>query len=406
MPLETFQQNTDVLFLILGAILVFFMHAGFAFLEVGSVRRKNQVNALVKIISDWGVSTICYFAVGFPIAYGIHFFHGANELMAAGNGVTLVKAFFLLTFAACIPAIVSGGIAERSKFWPPIAAGAVFVSVLYPFFESLVWGRIGILGGADGWLAGFAGMPFHDYAGSVVVHSVGGWVALAAVILVGPRIGRYLANGKSHPIPVSDIPMLALGSWILAVGWFGFNVMSAQSIGAISPLVAVNSLFAMVGGILAALIAGKRDPGFVHNGALAGLIAVCAGSDLMHPIGALATGAIAGLIFVFGFHWETEKARIDDVLGVWPLHGLCGTWGGVAAGIFGQSFFGGTGNVSFTAQVIGSLAALTYALASGFLVFGALKATVGLRLNETEERHGSDVSIHQIGSRPEETMGA
>jgi Amt family ammonium transporter len=400
---QDLQQTSDILFLILGAVMVFAMHAGFAFLELGSVRKKNQVNALVKILSDWSVSTICYFAIGFPIAYGIHFFHGAGDLMADAHGVSLVKAFFLLTFAACIPAIVSGGIAERAKFWPPIIAGAVLVSVFYPFFESLVWGRIGLLGGNTGWLARFAGLPFHDYAGSVVVHSMGGWAALAAILLLGPRSGRY-PRGGSHPIPASDIPMLALGSWILCVGWFGFNVMSAQALSGISSLVAVNSLFAMVGGVLAALVAGKRDPGFVHNGALAGLIAVCAGSDLMHPLGALVTGAVAGLIFVYGFHIETEKMKIDDVLGVWPLHGVCGTWGGLAAGIFGQTMFGGMGGVSLLSQIIGTVAALGYALAAGFLVYGALKVTMGLRITEHEERIGCDLSVHNIGSHPQETI--
>lgn len=403
MPLDAFQQRADVLFLVLGAVMVFAMHAGFAFLELGSVRRKNQVNALVKIISDWGFSTVLYFAVGFPLAYGRHFFHGAADLMGAGAGVDLVRAFFLLTFAACIPAIVSGGIAERAKFWPPIAAGAVFVGVLYPLFEALVWGRFGLLGASDGWLAGVAGLPFHDYAGSVVVHSLGGWVALPAILWLGPRLGRY-ARGKSRPVPVSDIPMLALGSWILAVGWFGFNVMSAQSLSGISALVAVNSLFAMVGGILSSLVAGKKDPGFVHNGALAGLIAVCAGSDVMHPFGALLTGAAAGLIFVYGFQWETERLRIDDVLGVWPLHGLCGTWGGIAAGLFGQAALGGTGTVSFTAQAAGSLAALAYAAVTSAVVYGVLAKTVGLRLTEAEEMRGADISVHHIEAQPEAAM--
>ena len=403
MAFEALQQSTDVLFLVLGAVMVFAMHAGFAFLELGTVRRKNQVNALVKIISDWGFSTVLYFAIGFPIAYGVSFFHPAADLMAQAKGVDLVRAFFLLTFAACIPAIVSGGIAERAKFWPPIVAGGIFVAVLYPLFESLVWGRIGTLGSAHGWLASFAGAGFHDYAGSVVVHSVGGWVALPAVLWLGARTGRY-PKGGSRPLPISDIPMLALGSWILAVGWFGFNVMSAQSIGGISALVAVNSLFAMVGGILAALIAGKKDPGFVHNGALAGLIAVCAGSDVMHPAGALITGAVAGVIFVYGYHWETERLKIDDVLGVWPLHGLCGTWGGIAAGIFGQASLGGIGGVSLEAQTIGTVAALAYAFVTSAVVYGVLAKTVGLRLTQAEEFQGADLTVHHIEARPEEGM--
>ena len=247
------KNSGDVLFLMLGAVLVFAMHAGFAFLEVGSVRKKNQVNAFVKILTDWSVSTIVYFIVGFPIAYGISFLKPAEEILGKTQGYDLVHYFFLLCFAACIPAIISGGIAERAKFWPQVVAGAIFVGISYPLFESLIWGKNSSL--LQGFFKTIGGAEFHDYAGSVVVHSIGGWIALPAVIILGPRVGRYV-QGKSHPIPISSIPFLALGSWILAVGWFGFNVMSAGNLDKISGLVAVNSLMAMVGGVLAALIAG------------------------------------------------------------------------------------------------------------------------------------------------------
>jgi len=400
----------DVLFLMLGAVLVFFMHAGFAFLEVGTVRRKNQVNALVKILSDWGVSTVSYFFIGFPIAYGIHFFMDAQDLLqlvngrsnADGRGFDLVHFFFLLTFAACIPAIISGGIAERMKFWPQVCAGAIFTSVGYPLFESVIWGKNPFL---QNWLESTFDAPFHDYAGSVVVHSVGGWMALPAVLLLGQRIGRWV-NGKSVGIPVSNIPFLSLGSWILAVGWFGFNVMSAGQLEAISGLVAVNSLLAMVGGILFALVFSKADPGFVHNGALAGLIAVCSASDVAHPIGAFFIGGIGGLIFVYGFQIETEILRIDDVLGVWPLHGLCGSWGGIAAGIFGQKIFGGMGGVSLVSQLVGTVSAIVFSLFFSVLVYGAFKKTVGIRLDEKQEQLGSDRSIHNVSAYPEEDMFA
>jgi Amt family ammonium transporter len=205
-------------------------------------------------------------------------------------------------------------------------------------------------------------------------------------------------------IPPSNIPFLALGSWVLSVGWFGFNVMSAQNIAAVSGLVAMNSLMAMVGGVLAALAVGRNDPGFVHNGALAGLVAVCAGSDVMHPIGALATGAGAGTLFVWGFNQCQMRWRIDDVLGVWPLHGLCGLWGGIACGIFGLDALGGMGGVSFAAQVVGTLAGVAFALIAGFVVYGALKATVGIRLNDEQEFNGADLSIHKIGAYPEEEL--
>lgn len=396
------RNSADVLFLMLGAVLVFAMHAGFAFLEVGTVRKKNQVNAFVKILTDWSVSTIVYFLIGFPIAYGISFLKPAGELLGSTQGYDLVHYFFLLCFAACIPAIISGGIAERAKFWPQVIAGAIFAGVAYPLFESLIWGKNTSL--LQGIFKSIGGAEFHDYAGSVVVHSVGGWLALPAVLILGPRMGRYV-RGKSHPIPISNIPFLALGSWILAVGWFGFNVMSAGNIGKISGLVAVNSLLAMIGGVLAALIAGKNDPGFVHNGALAGLIAICAGSDLMHPLGAFVTGGIAAVIFVYGFHIEQERLKIDDVLGVWPLHGIIGSWGGIAAGIFGLKSFGGTGGVTFLSQLLGTLSAVAFALLTGFIVYGILAKTIGIRLSEEQEFAGADISIHNIDAYPEEQVG-
>lgn len=395
--MDALKQGTDALFILLGGIMVLAMHAGFAFLELGTVRKKNQVNALVKILVDFSVSTIAYFMVGYAVAYGTNFFVGAEQL-AAKNGYDLVKFFFLLTFAAAIPAIISGGIAERAKFWPQLMATAVIVGVIYPFYEGIVWNQHF---GVQAWLKATTGEEFHDFAGSVVVHAVGGWIALPAVILLGARANRYRKDGAVSAHPPSNIPFLALGAWILCVGWFGFNVMSAQTIDKISGLVAVNSLMAMVGGTLAALIVGKNDPGFVHNGPLAGLVAVCAGSDLMHPLGALAVGAVAGTLFVVMFTLTQNRWKIDDVLGVWPLHGLCGTWGGIAAGIFGSTSMGGLGGVSLGAQVLGTLLGITWALISGIVVYGALKATVGLRLDQEEEHDGADVSIHRISSTPD-----
>ena len=395
--MDALKQGTDALFILLGGIMVLAMHAGFAFLELGTVRKKNQVNALVKILVDFSVSTIAYFVVGYAVAYGTSFFVGADQL-AAKNGYELVKFFFLLTFAAAIPAIISGGIAERAKFWPQLMATAVIVGFVYPFFEGIVWNQHF---GVQAWIKALTGDEFHDFAGSVVVHAVGGWIALPAVILLGARANRYRKDGAVSAHPPSNIPFLALGAWILCVGWFGFNVMSAQTVDKISGLVAVNSLMAMVGGTLAALLAGKNDPGFVHNGPLAGLVAVCAGSDLMHPLGALVVGGVAGAIFVVMFTLTQNKWKIDDVLGVWPLHGLCGTWGGLAAGIFGSKALGGLGGVSFLAQLAGTAMGVAWALAGGFLVYGALKATLGLRLSQEEEYDGADLTIHKIMASPD-----
>jgi Amt family ammonium transporter len=384
----------DVLFVLLGAIMVLAMHAGFAFLEVGTVRKKNQVNALVKIMVDFSVSTIAYFFIGYSIAYGVNFFSGA-EVLAAKNGYDLVKFFFLLTFAAAIPAIVSGGIAERAKFNPQLAATFVLVGFVYPFFEGIAWnGHYGI----QDWLLASFGAKFRDFAGSVVVHAMGGWIALSAVVLLGARNGRYSKEGHLHAYPPSNIPFLALGAWILTVGWFGFNVMSAQSVQGISGLVAINSLMALVGGTLAALAFGKNDPGFVHNGPLAGLVAVCAGSDIMHPLGALTTGAVAGALFVWAFTLTQNRLKIDDVLGVWPLHGLCGAWGGIAAGIFGAKALGGMGGVSLASQLIGTGLGVLIAVVGGATVYGLLKVLVGIRLGAEEEFDGADLSIHKIGA--------
>jgi len=395
--MDAFHSGADTLFIMLGAIMILAMHAGFAFLELGTVRKKNQVHALVKILVDFAVSTMAYFFVGYYIAYGVHFFVGAEEL-SAKSGFEMVKFFFLLTFAAAIPAIISGGIAERARFHPQLVATALLVGLVYPFFEGIAWNqRFGI----QAWLEANYGFAFHDFAGSVVVHAVGGWAALPAVILLGSRRGRYSGDGAVAAHPPSSIPFLALGAWILAVGWFGFNVMSAQTLDKMNGLVAMNSLMAMVGGTLVAVVMGKNDPGFTYNGPLAGLVAVCAGSDLMHPLGALVTGGMAGFIFVWLFTLTQNRWKIDDVLGVWPLHGLCGAWGGIAAGIFGLQSLGGLGGVSLMSQAIGTLLGIVIASLGGLLIYGVLKKTVGIRLDPEEEYEGADLSIHKITATPE-----
>jgi len=399
--MEMSNVGFDVFFVLLGAILVFAMHGGFAFLEVGTVRGKNQVNALVKIIVDFAFSTLAYFLVGYTIAYGVTFMASAATLSGADGsfgpqGFSLVKFFFLATFAAAVPAIISGGIAERARFWPQVITAAVIVGLVYPFSEGLVWnGNFGV----QAWLETSFGARLHDFAGSIVVHALGGWLALAAVMRLGARTGRYGPNGR--PFPPSSIPWLALGTWLLCVGWFGFNVMSAQSVAAVSGLVAINSLMAMIGGIITAALLSRADPGFVHNGALAGLVAVCAGSDLFHPVGALAVGAIAGVIFVKGFTWTQEKLKIDDVLGVWPLHGLCGLWGGISAGIFGLEALGGMGGVNPVVQLLGSLVISLYALAAGFVIYLVASRLTTIRLTDEQQRRGADLSIHSITAEPE-----
>ncbi|HHT00926.1 MAG TPA: ammonium transporter, partial [Thiomicrospira sp.] len=385
--MEQLTTSIDVLFILLGAILVLFMHAGFAFLEVGTVQHKNQVNALVKIMSDLGVSTVAYFFIGYGMAYGV--FLGFNidgaltQAMTERSGYDLVKFFFLMTFAAAIPAIVSGGIAERAKFYPQLVATFFIVALIYPFFEGIAWnGNFGV----QEYLETTYGAGFHDFAGSIVVHGVGGWIALIAVIMLGARSGRYNKDGSiKHTHPPSSIPFLALGAWILTVGWFGFNVMSAQQIEGIQGLVAVNSLMAMVGGILAATFIGNKDPGFVHNGPLAGLVAICAGSDVVSPLGALVIGLVAGALFVKAFTWTQKNLKVDDVLGVWALHGLCGVWGALAVGIFGLTALGGLGGVAMESQIVGTLMGISVAVVGAAVVYGLIKVTMGLRLTQEEE---------------------
>ena len=392
--MESLVDQSNVLFILLGAIMVLAMHAGFAFLEVGTVREKNQVNALAKIMADFSISTIAYFFIGYSIAYGIDFY-GAASSLGEKSAYELVKFFFLLTFAAAIPAIISGGIAERARFNPQLIASFLLVGFLYPLFEGAIWnGNYGF----QEFLTNHFGAPFNDFAGSVVVHAMGGWIALAAVLILGARHGRYRKDGKLNAFAPSSIPFLALGSWILTVGWFGFNVMSAQTLDGVTGLVAVNSLMAMVGGTLAALFVGKNDPGFLYNGPLAGLVAVCAGSNLFHPLGALTVGLVAGALFVWTFSLTQNKWKIDDVLGVWPLHGICGAWGGVAAGIFGLEMLGGLGGVTFMSQLIGTISGLVIAFVGGFVIYGLVHKIFNIRLSQEEEFQGADLSIHKINS--------
>ena len=278
-----------------------------------------------------------------------------------------------------------------------VIANAVLAGLAYPICHAVLWGgKWGVLA----WIESTFDGAFNDFAGSVVVHSLGGWLAVPAIILLGARRRRY-TNGAP---PVSNIPFLALGSWILCIGWFGFNVVSGLEMSTASGLVAVNSLMAMVGGIIGGLIISRNDAGFTHNGALAGLIAICAASPNVHPFSALIIGAVGAIIFFYMFTIETEKLKIDDVLGVWPLHGIVGSWGGLAAGIFGSKSLGAQADVSFMSQLCGTLLVIVFALVVGFIVFGILKAIFGLKLTDHEEMLGADRVIHDIEAYPEEAL--
>ncbi len=404
---EVFQTSSSMFFLIWGGVLVFSMHAGFAFLEAGLVRRKSVVNAFNKILMEWLIAGVGYFVLGYGIAHGIYFaLMSVGAIEEAGLQYNLAHYFFMLTFATAAIAIISGGVAERVKFRAHLVAATFVTSLIYPFFEGLVWDSGAILGnplGSDtGFLAGMFGAPFHDFAGSVVVHAIGGWLALPAVYILGPRLGRYV-NGKVNEFPIHSVPYVALGSWFLAVGWYGFNVASAGSLGALNlGLVAANSTLAMAGGGLVAALLSRNDPGFLHNGVLAGLVAVCAGSDLYHPLGAFIVGGVAGAILVYGFKFEVEVLKLDDVLGVWPLHGLGGAWGGIAAGIFGLPALGGAGGVSFMSQLSGTIIGIVYALVAATILYKAVDLTIGLRASEEDERMGLDMAYHRTDAYPED----
>ncbi len=407
--LETFQTSSNMFFLIWGGVLVFSMHAGFAFLEAGLVRRKNVVNAFNKILMEWLVAAVGYFVLGYGIAHGIYFaLMSVGAIEEAGLQYNLAHYFFMLTFATAAIAIISGGVAERVKLKAHLIAATFVTSLIYPFFEGLVWDSSAIFGnplGSDsGFLAGLFGSGFHDFAGSVVVHAIGGWLALPAVYILGPRIGRFV-NGEVKEFPIHSVPYVALGSWFLAVGWYGFNVASAGALDNLRlGLVAANSTLAMAGGGLVAALLSRHDPGFLHNGVLAGLVAVCAGSDIYHPLGAFVVGAVAGALFVWGFKFEIERLRLDDVLGVWALHGVCGAWGGIAAGIFGSSALGGAGGVSFLSQLAGTLIAVVYALVAATVLYKAIDITIGLRASEEEEQKGLDLAYHRTDAYPEEAV--
>ena len=392
--------SQDILFLLMGAILVLFMHGGFAFLEAGSVRKKNQVHSLVKILVDFGCSAIAYIFIGYWVAYGVHFFHPAGDIIADNQGLSAVKFFFYFCFAAAVPAIISGGIAERTEIRGQIIASIIIVALIYPLGEGVLWN--------GNWqiqdkIQAFFGEKYHDYAGSGVIHLLGGFLGLMAIIIIGPRNGKY-KKSKAVAIPPSNIPFLALGTWILCFGWFGFNVMSAGSLANISGLVALNSLMAMVGGIVGSYLLGDKDPGYVHNGALAGLVAVCAGSDVMHPFGALITGAMAGGIFVLIFPFMQNKMKIDDVLGVVALHGFGGLWGVIACGIFGQSALGGLGGVSLGTQIVVGICLVIWAMLSGYILYYAIDKIFGLRMDAEAEFMGADLAIHKISAYPEDMI--
>lgn len=403
--LEEALRGINTVWLLICAFLVFFMQAGFALVEAGSTRSKNVVNIMMKNLMDFCFATVAFWAVGYGLMFGVgtpfiglnnFFVTGAEESFVAGIP-TLAFWLFQLVFAGTAATIVSGAMAERTKFKAYIIYSIFITLIIYPIFGKWTWG--------GGWLSG---MGFLDFAGSTVVHSIGGWAGLVGTWLLGPRIGRFSKDGKSTPIPGHSLPLMTLGGFILWIGWFGFNPGSqilahGSNADAIS-LIAANTNIAAATGALAALLLtwilnGKPDLSSAVNGVLGGLVAITAPCAFVTPLDSLIIGAIGGGLIVYGALW-LEKIKIDDPVGAVPVHLICGVWGTLSVGLFHSSnglFYSGS-PTQLIAQAIGVVACAVWTGGTAFLLFSSIKSTVGLRVSAEEEEHGLDFDEHgQVG---------
>lgn len=408
-------ENANILWTCIAAFLVFFMQAGFAMVEAGFTRAKNACNILMKNLMDFSIGSLAFWMVGFGLMFGVtqgyigtslFFFDGAAE---AGNfsseGFAWAFLIFQTVFAATAATIVSGAMAERTKFVGYLAYSIAITVIVYPIFGSWCWnGLVGIPTGelnaageaitSQGWLEK---MGFLDFAGSTVVHSIGGWAALAGAIVLGARKGKY-KDGKPQPIPGHNIPMAGLGVFILWLGWFGFNPGSTTAVGGQMANIAVTTNLAAAAGAVGAMIVSwilfkKPDTSFALNGALAGLVAITAGCDCMTPTMAALTGLIGGVLVVFSCLF-IEKLGVDDPVGAVSVHGVCGAWGTLAIGILSTNASG----AQFMTQLIGVGAAFAWAFPVSFVIFYIIKATIGLRVTEDEEAVGLDISEHGMAA--------
>ncbi|WP_423792190.1 ammonium transporter [Methanocaldococcus indicus] len=387
---------SDVFFLVVMGVLVFMMQWGFAMLEGGQVRKKNVNNVMMKNMVDWLIGCVSWLFIGgilassgFDISAYIDWWHKILGSNWPNNGLDLASWFFGLVFCATAATIVSGGVAERIKFSAYVIISLIITAFLYPLFVYLgPWGA--------------SIVPWHDYAGSLVVHGLGGFLALGAILALGPRIGRFV-NGKPVPILGHNIPMAVFGAFALAIGWYGFNVGSSLALGDISGLVCATTTMAMAGGGIGALIASKNDVLFTANGIVAGLVAICSGTDVVSPIGGLLIGLAAGLQVPIVYRL-VEKAGLDDVCGVVPVHGTAGVVGAILAGIFGMKMFGGAGGVSLIDQIIASIFCIVYGTGLGFILAKIVDMIMGLRVSEEEELKGLDLAEHKMPAYPEEEI--
>ncbi len=394
------QTNLNIVWTCIAAFLVFFMQAGFAMVEAGFTRAKNAVNILMKNLMDFSIGTIAFFVIGFGLMFGKSnglfgttlFGLSGVEMGSDWNWTFLI---FQTVFAATAATIVSGAMAERTKFVGYLAYSFVITIFIYPVFGSWAWG--GLLDGG-GWLEK---LGFLDFAGSTVVHSVGGWLALAGAIVLGPRIGKYAPDGKPKAILGHNIPLAALGVFILWFGWFGFNPGSTTTgDGSIGYIAVTTNLSAAAGAIAAMLtswiIMKKPDASMALNGALAGLVSITAPCDAVSPLSAIVIGIIGGILVVMSVIFIDGVLKIDDPVGAVSVHGVCGVWGTVSCGLFNTStglFYGG-GFKQLGVQILGAGAAFAWAFGLGLLMFFAIKAFIGLRVTKEEELKGLDIGEH------------
>ncbi|MDA0283778.1 MAG: ammonium transporter [Planctomycetota bacterium] len=405
-------EHSNILWTCIAAFLVFFMQAGFAMVESGFTRAKNACNILMKNLMDFSIGSLAFWLVGFGLMFGttngyigtsLFCFDATNEAAAAAEfssvGFGWAFLIFQTVFAATAATIVSGAMAERTKFVGYLLYSVAICVIVYPIFGSWCWN--GLVGGTGaGWLEG---MGFLDFAGSTVVHSIGGWAALAGAIVLGARKGKY-KDGKPQPIPGHNIPMAGLGVFILWLGWFGFNPGSTTAVGADMAYIAVTTNLSACSGAVAAMVMSwilfrKPDTSFALNGALAGLVAITAGCDCMSPAMAALTGAIGGVLVVFSCLF-IEKIGIDDPVGAVSVHGVCGAWGTLAIGLWANEvgLFSGGGASQLITQAIGVAAAFAWAFPVSFIIFSVIKATIGLRATEEEEIAGLDISEHGMAA--------
>ncbi|MCB0218352.1 MAG: ammonium transporter [Chrysiogenetes bacterium] len=394
--IEGLQNHANFLWTLIAAVLVFLMQAGFAMVESGMTRAKNAINIMMKNLMDFSVGSMAFYAVGFGLMFGTtNGFFGTTDFFMSGPGPEgnpdwmWVFFMFQVVFAATAATIVSGAMAERTKFISYIVYSFFISLIIYPIFGSWAWGS---LYNGSGWLEG---MGFVDFAGSTVVHSVGGWAALAGAIVLGPRLGKYGKNGEIHPIPGHNMPLATLGVFLLWFGWFGFNAGSTTTADTSIALIAVNTSMAAAAGSIAAMIVawvktGKAEISMTLNGALAGLVGITAGCANVAPGGAIVIGLIAGVLVYFAVV-TIDKLKIDDPVGAVSVHGVCGAWGTLAAGL---PFFDTTGDASVMTQLIGIGAAFAWTFTTAFILFKVIDMTIGLRVTAEEEIEGLDFLEH------------